>query len=161
MGPAPSVLLHDGSRAAPAVGSITQPDQLPTSSPQLPCALTATTQEAYDEAVAGVFDMLDDLESHLEGRQWLVGNELTEADIRLFVTAFRFDAAYVPLFRTNLKRYSDYPNLQAHLERMYAVPGVAQTCNLDAMRKGYASIRAINPTGIVPVGPPSLLRAAA
>ncbi len=121
----------------------------------------ATTQDAYDAAVSGVFDMLDELESHLEGRQWLVGDQLTEADIRLFVTAFRFDAAYVPLFRTNLKRYSDYPNLQAHLQRMYAVPGVAQTCNLNAMRKGYASIRAINPTGIVPVGPRPLLRAAA
>lgn len=121
----------------------------------------ATTQAAYDEAVTGVFDMLDQLESHLQGRIWLVGNQLTEADIRLFVTAFRFDAAYVPLFRCNLKRYADYPNLQAHLERIYALPGVAETGNLDAVRRGYASIRAINPTGIVPIGPRSLLRRAA
>lgn len=117
----------------------------------------ATTQKAYDEAVAGVFEMLDQLEAHLQGREWLVGDQLTEADIRLFVTTFRFDAAYVPIFRCNLKRLSDYPNLHAHLKRFYAVPGVAETCNLQAMRRGYASIRAINPTGIVPIGPPTLL----
>lgn len=121
----------------------------------------ATAQAAYDEAVVGVFDMLDELESHLDGRQWLVGDTLTEADVRLFVTAFRFDAAYVPLFRTNLRLYQDYPNLQAHLERMYALPGVAQTCNLEAMRRGYASVRAINPNGIVPIGPRGRLRALA
>lgn len=119
----------------------------------------ATVQEAYDEAVAGVFDILEQLEAHLEGRTWLVGDQLTEADIRLFVTAFRFDAAYVPLFRCNLQRYSDYPNLQAHLERVYAFPGVAETCNLEAVRRGYASIKAVNPTGVVPAGPRSWLRA--
>lgn len=110
----------------------------------------ATTQRAYDEAVADVFGLLDELEAHLEGRLWLVGDHLTEADLRLFVTTWRFDPAYVPLFRCNLKCLTDYPNLRAHLERVYALPGVAQTCNLDAMRKGYASIRAINPTGIIP-----------
>lgn len=117
----------------------------------------ATTQAAYDEAVAGVFDILDQLESHLAGRTWMVGDQLTEADIRLFVTAFRFDPAYVSLFRCNLKRYADHPHLQAHLERMYATPGVAETCNLDAMRRGYSSIRAVNPTGIVPIGPRPLV----
>ncbi len=69
------------------------------------------------------------------------------------MAAYRFDAAYVPLFRCSRKRLAEYPNLQAHLERMLAVPGVAETCNLDAMRRGYASVRAINPTGIVPVSP--------
>lgn len=121
----------------------------------------ATTQEAYDQAVLGVFDALDHLERRLEGRRWLVGDQLTEADIRLFVTTFRFDAAYVPLFRCSLRRLAEHPNLQAHLERMLAVPGVAETCNLDAMRRGYASIRAINPTGIVPVSPWPSPRAAA
>ncbi|MCB9686363.1 MAG: glutathione S-transferase C-terminal domain-containing protein [Alphaproteobacteria bacterium] len=117
----------------------------------------ATTQEAYDAAVVGVFDLLDQLEAHLDGRDWLVGDQLTEADLRLFVTAFRFDAAYFSLFRCNLKRWAEYPRLQAHLERMVAHPGVAETCNLDAMRRGYASVRAINPTGIVPRGPLPLL----
>lgn len=117
----------------------------------------ASTQDAYDEAVVGVFEVLDQLEAHLQGREWLVGDQLTEADIRLFVTTFRFDAAYVPIFRCNLKRLSDYPNLHAHLKRFYALPGVAETCNLEAMRRGYASIRAVNPTGIVPIGPRTLL----
>ncbi|MCA9566921.1 MAG: glutathione S-transferase C-terminal domain-containing protein [Myxococcales bacterium] len=113
----------------------------------------ATTQEAYDDAVVGVFDMLDQLEAHLDGRDWLVGDRPTEADVRLFATAFRFDAAYHSLFRCNLRRYADHPNLQSHLERMYAMPEVARTCDLHAMRRGYASIRAINPSGIVPIGP--------
>lgn len=121
----------------------------------------ATTQEAYDEAVLGVFDTLDELERRLRGRRWLVGDQITEADIRFFVTAFRFDAAYVPLFRCSLRRLAEYPNLQAHLERMLAAPGVAETCNLDAMRRGYASIRAIKPTGIVPVSPRPSPRSAA
>lgn len=119
----------------------------------------ATTQEAYDSAVVDVFAALDKLEERLEGRKWLVGDQLTEADIRLFVTTFRFDPAYVPLFRCNLKRIADYPNLQAHLERIYALPGVAETCSLEAMRLGYASIRSINPTGIIPAGPHPLVGA--
>merc|ERR1711939_725871 len=71
----------------------------------------ATTPAAYHGAVEEVFQTLDELEAHLEGRQWLVGEQVTEADIRLFVTTFRFDAAYVPIFRCNLKRLADYPNL--------------------------------------------------
>ena len=119
----------------------------------------ATTQEAYDEAVVDVFQTLDELEARLEGREWLVGDQVTEADLRLFVTTFRFDPAYVPLFRCNLKRIYEYPNLQSHLERFYALPGVAKTCNLQGVRKGYAAIKAVNPTGIIPVGPQPLVGA--
>ena len=119
----------------------------------------ATTQEAYDEAVVDVFQTLDELEARLEGREWLVGDQVTEADLRLFVTTFRFDPAYVPLFRCNLKRIYEYPNLQSHLERFYALPGVAETCNLQGVRKGYAAIKAVNPTGIVPMGPQPLVGA--
>ena len=114
----------------------------------------ARTQDAYDEAVREVFATLDAMERHLEGRDWLVGDRLTEADIRLFVTLMRFDAAYYTLFKCNLRRIADYPNLQGHLTRVYHHPGVAETCNIDAMRHGYASIRAINPYQIVPAGPP-------
>ena len=119
----------------------------------------ATTQEAYDEAVVDVFQTLDELEARLEGREWLVGDQVTEADLRLFVTTFRFDPAYVPLFRCNLKRIYEYPNLQSHLERFYALPEVAETCNLQGVRKGYAAIKAVNPTGIVPMGPQPLVGA--
>ncbi|MCB9745729.1 MAG: glutathione S-transferase C-terminal domain-containing protein [Alphaproteobacteria bacterium] len=117
----------------------------------------ATTQAAYDEAVEGVFDVMAQLDARLAGRHWLVGEQLTEADLRLFVTAFRFDGAYYSLFRCNLGRWRDFPNLQAHLERVYALPGVAETCNLAAMRRGYASVQAVNPSGIVPAGPRPLV----
>ncbi len=98
----------------------------------------ATTQAAYDEAVRGVFDTLDRLERHLEGRDWLVGDRLSEADIRLFVTTFRFDAAYVPFFRCNLRRLADYPRLSAHMRRVYWTPGVAET-SPRSPRRGRAT----------------------
>lgn len=113
----------------------------------------ATTQEAYEEAFGEVFGMLDDLEQHLAGRAFLFGDRLTETDIRLFVTLVRFDAAYHGLFKCNLRRIADYPNLSAHLERMLAVPGVASTVNIDHIKRGYYSIKTLNPTGIVPLGP--------
>lgn len=114
----------------------------------------ATTQLAYDEAVTGVFAALDTLEARLaDGRAFLFGPALTETDIRLFVTLVRFDAAYHGLFKCNLRRLADYPRLSAWLERVLDVPGVAGTVNLDHIKRGYYSIRALNPTGIVPAGP--------
>lgn len=114
----------------------------------------ASSQAAYDEAVAGVFAMLDSLEARLaDGRPWLFGERLTEADIRLFVTLVRFDAAYHGLFKCNLRRIADYPRLSAYVERMLAVPGIAETVDVDHIKQGYYSIRALNPSGIVPAGP--------
>ena len=113
----------------------------------------ATTQEAYEEAFWVVFGMLDELEGHLEGGGFLHGERLTETDVRLFVTLVRFDAAYHGLFKCNLRRLADYPNLAAYLRRVLAVPGVAATVNLDHIKRGYYSIKALNPTGIVPIGP--------
>lgn len=112
----------------------------------------ASTQAAYDEAVAGVFAMLDELEEGLAG-PYLFGPGLTETDIRLFVTLIRFDAAYHGLFKTNLRRIADYPGLSAYMERILRLPGVAATVNLDHITRGYYSIRALNPLGIRPVGP--------
>ncbi|PZO79268.1 MAG: glutathione-dependent reductase [Mesorhizobium amorphae] len=113
----------------------------------------ATTQIAYDEAFGDVFGMLDELEAHLDTRPFLLGERLTEADIRLFVTLIRFDAAYHGLFKCNLRRIADYPNLSAHIERMLAVPGVASTVSIDHIKRGYYSIKSLNPSGIVPLGP--------
>jgi len=113
----------------------------------------ATTQEAYDEAFGAVFGMLDELEARLKGRTFLIGERLTETDIRLFVTLVRFDAAYHGLFKCNLRRLADYSNLSAHVERMLAIPGVADTVDIDHIKEGYYSIRSLNPTGIVPLGP--------
>jgi glutathionyl-hydroquinone reductase len=113
----------------------------------------ATTQEAYEEAFRDVFGMLDELEERLDGKAFLFGDRLTETDIRLFVTLMRFDAAYHGLFKCNLRRIADYPYLTAHVERMLAIPGIAGTVNIDHIKRGYYSIRSLNPTGIVPLGP--------
>jgi putative glutathione S-transferase len=112
-----------------------------------------TTQLAYEEAVADVFEALDELEARLEGRRFLVADRLTEVDIRAFVTLVRFDAAYHGLFKCNIRRIADYPNLSRHVETMLAVPGVAATVSIDHIKRGYYSLKALNPTGIVPVGP--------
>ena len=77
----------------------------------------------------------------------------SEADIRLFVTLVRFDAAYHGLFKTNLRRIADYPALQAYMQRVLALPGVAPTVSIDHIKRGYYSIKALNPVGIVPLGP--------
>jgi putative glutathione S-transferase len=114
----------------------------------------ATTQVAYEEAFRDVFTELDALEALLDDdRTYVLGEALTETDIRLFVTLVRFDAAYHGLFKTNLKRIADYPRLQAWMERFYAVPGVAETVNISHIKRGYYSIKTLNPLGIVPVGP--------
>ena len=113
----------------------------------------ATTQAAYEEAYHGVFAMLDQLEHHLGSNKFLVGERLTEADIRLFVTLVRFDVAYYGLFKCNRKRIADYPALTAYLNRMLALPEIRETVNIDHIKQGYYSIRALNPSGIVPLGP--------
>lgn len=117
----------------------------------------ASTQAAYDEAVAGVFGMLDELEARLDG-DYLFGDRLTETDIRTFVTLIRFDAAYHGLFKTNLRQIADYPRLSAYLERMLRLPGVIDTVNMDHITRGYYSIKALNPTGIRPIGPAHVAR---
>lgn len=114
----------------------------------------ATTQVAYEEAFAEVFAMLDELEARLEGQTpFLFGTRLTEADVRLFVTLIRFDAAYNGLFKCNLRRLADYPNLSRYVDQMLAIPGIRQTVSIAHIKRGYYSIKALNPTGIVPVGP--------
>ncbi|VDC33447.1 glutathione S-transferase family protein [Pseudogemmobacter humi] len=114
----------------------------------------ATTQEAYEEAFMGVFAQLDELEERLaEGGPWLMGESFTEVDIRLFVTLVRFDAAYYGLFKTNLRRIADYPALSGYLARVLAVPGIRETVSIGHIKRGYYSIRRLNPLGLVPVGP--------
>lgn len=114
----------------------------------------ATTQISYQEACHDVFAMLDKLENRLsDGRKFLLGEKITEADIRLFVTLIRFDAAYHGLFKCNLRQLRTFAALFGFTQRMLAVPGVRETVNLDHIKQGYYSIKALNPNGIVPVGP--------
>lgn len=112
----------------------------------------ASSQQAYDEAVEGVFAVLDELEQRLTG-DFLFGDRLTETDIRTFVTLIRFDAAYHGLFKTNRRQIADYPRLSAYLECILRIPCVSDTVNMDHITRGYYSIRALNPLGIVPSGP--------
>ncbi len=114
----------------------------------------ATTQLAYEEAFHDVFTTLDALETRLaDGRLWLHGATFTETDIRAFVTLVRFDAAYHGLFKCNLRRLADYPHLSAYTARVHRLPGIAETVNVDHIKRGYYSIKALNANGIVPLGP--------
>jgi glutathionyl-hydroquinone reductase len=113
----------------------------------------ATTQEAYQEAFCDVFGMLDALEDRLQDRTFLFGDRLTETDIRLFVTLVRFDVAYHGVFKCNLRRVSDYPLLAAYLHRLWALDKIAETVNIDHIKRGYYSIKVLNPARIVPLGP--------
>lgn len=114
----------------------------------------ATSQSAYDEAVAQVFDTLDWLEERLSRQRYLVGGQLTEADIRLFTTLVRFDEVYHGHFKCNRRRIVDYPNVWAFTREMFQLPGVAATVNMEHIKRHYyESHDTINPTGIVPVGP--------
>jgi putative glutathione S-transferase len=114
----------------------------------------ATTQAAYDEAFDEVFATMDQLEARLsDGRPYLHGARFTETDIRAFVTLIRFDAAYYGLFKCNLRRVADYPAVAAYTGRIHALPGVAETVNIDHIKRGYYSIKTLNPSGIVPKGP--------
>jgi len=113
----------------------------------------ATSQEAYQEAYTDVFATLDWLEEHFSGKQYAVGEQLTESDIRLFVTLVRFDLAYYGLFKTNKKRITDYANLSAYLDRLLAMPAFSQNTRIDHIKRGYYSIKQLNPNGIVPEGP--------
>lgn len=113
----------------------------------------ARSQEAYDEAVDVLFADLDRLERHLEGREWLVGDRLTLADVHLWPTLVRFDAVYVTHFKCNLRRLVDYPNLQAYTERLYALRAFRETTSLHEIKQHYfVSHPTLNPKGIVPKG---------
>jgi putative glutathione S-transferase len=114
----------------------------------------ARSQQAYDRAFDRLFKTMDELEEKLSRQRYLVGNQITEADWRLFTTMVRFDAVYYNHFKTNKKRLIEYPNLWAYTRELYQVPGVAETVNMDHIKYHYfASHRSINPTGIVPKGP--------
>ena len=114
----------------------------------------ATTEKAYEEAVADVFKALDFLENHLENRRYLIGSQTTEADWRLLTTLLRFDSVYYGHFKCSLRRIIDYPNLWGYARDLYQLPGIANTVNVDNIKQHYyGSHESINPTRIVPVGP--------
>lgn len=114
----------------------------------------ATTQEAYEEALTELFASLDWLEEILAHKRYLTGDEITEADWRLFTTLVRFDPVYFGHFKCNLKQLRDHPNLWAYTRDLYQQEGIAETINLDHIKQHYyGSHNTINPTGVVPKGP--------
>ncbi|WP_283788340.1 glutathione S-transferase family protein [Bermanella sp. WJH001] len=114
----------------------------------------ATTQQAYAEAFDELFESLDWVEGLLSQHKYLTGNDITEADWRLFTTLVRFDSVYVGHFKTNKKRIVDYPNMWAYLRGLYQQAGIAQTVKLDQIKQHYYySHSMINPTRVVPKGP--------
>lgn len=114
----------------------------------------ATTQEAYEEGVSDVFDVLENMEQRLSKQRYLVGSTLTEADWRFFTTLIRFDAVYVGHFKCNRKTISDYPALSNYLRELYQIANIAETVDIDYIKHHYyGSHTMINPTGVVPVGP--------
>jgi len=114
----------------------------------------ATTQAAYEEAFGSLFSALDELDARLGGQRYLVGDQITEADWRLFTTLVRFDAVYVGHFKCNRQRIADYPNLSGYLRELHQVRGVADTVSFEHIKRHYyESHHTINPTGVVPVGP--------
>ncbi|WP_440905354.1 glutathione S-transferase family protein [Catenovulum sp. SX2] len=116
----------------------------------------ASTQQAYERGYQDVFDGLDTMEQKLAKQTYLLGEHLSESDIRLFVTLIRFDLAYYSIFKCNKKRISDYKNLHAYMHRIYQLPGIKQTVNAEHIKQGYYSIKTLNPSGIVPIGPDSI-----
>ena len=114
----------------------------------------ATKAPAYDEAVTDLFDALDRIEARLGENRYLLGDEITEADWRLFTTLVRFDPVYVGHFKCNLRRIADYPALSGYLRELYQMPGIAETVVMPHIKTHYyASHGNLNPTGIVPKGP--------
>lgn len=114
----------------------------------------ASSQSAYECAYDRLFATLDELEQRLGQADFLVGDCITEADWRLFTTLVRFDAVYYSHFKCNRQRLVDYPRLWAHTRRLYQVPGIAETVNMDHIKRHYyTSHEAINPNRIIPKGP--------
>ncbi|MFJ8504028.1 glutathione S-transferase family protein [Streptomyces avermitilis] len=114
----------------------------------------ATGQKEYEAACAGVFHRLELLGQRLADRRYLVGDSITEADIRLFTTLVRFDAVYHGHFKCNRWKLAERPVLWAYARDLYQTPGFGDTVDFDHIKRHYYQVHTgINPTGIVPLGP--------
>ena len=114
----------------------------------------ATTQQAYEDAYTRVFSCLDWLSDRLGGQRYLVGDTITEADIRVFTTLIRFDAVYHGHFKTNRNKITEMPVLWAYLRDLFQTPGFGDTVDLDHIKRHYYQVHTnVNPTQIVPLGP--------
>ncbi|MEU1745099.1 glutathione S-transferase family protein [Micromonospora arida] len=114
----------------------------------------ATSQQAYDEAFRALFTRLDALSERLSGQRYLMGDAITEADVRLFTTLVRFDTAYHGHFKCNRNKLTEMPVLWAYARDLFQTPGFGETVDFDHIKRHYyGTHREINPSGIVPLGP--------
>ncbi|HVM01688.1 MAG TPA: glutathione S-transferase C-terminal domain-containing protein [Acidimicrobiales bacterium] len=114
----------------------------------------AGDQDAYDKSFSRLFDRLDWLSERLEGQRYLVGDTVTEADVRLFTTLVRFDAVYHGHFKCNRHKLTELPVLWAYARDLFQTPGFGDTVDFDHVKRHYYEVHTdINPTGIVPAGP--------
>lgn len=114
----------------------------------------AANQKAYEKAFLLLFETLEELETLLANQKFLVGEKLTESDIRFFTTLVRFDVVYYLHFKCNLKRIADYPNLSNYLRCLFQIPEFKSTCHFDHIKEHYyTSHKFLNPQRIIPLGP--------
>ncbi|NYV75562.1 glutathione S-transferase family protein [Streptomyces sp. UH6] len=114
----------------------------------------ATAQADYEEACAGVFDRLERLAERLERQRYLMGDTITEADIRLFTTLVRFDPVYHGHFKCNRWKLTENPVLWAYVRDLFQTPGFGDTVDFDHIKRHYYMVHTgINPTRVVPMGP--------
>ena len=114
----------------------------------------ALTQKTYESAVMKLFETLDELDKTLSKKRYLVGSEITEADLRLIPTLLRFDSVYVTHFKCSMKRIIDYKNLHRYMKDLLEVPAIKNTFKIDHIKRHYFySHESINPSRIIPKGP--------
>jgi putative glutathione S-transferase len=114
----------------------------------------ASMQRAHERAVRELFEALDHWENVLDNQRFLCGDRLTEADIAMFTTLYRFDNVYHVHFKCNVRRITDYPNLWNYLKELYQIPAFQATCNMNHIKRHYYKSHTwLNPKQIVPVGP--------
>jgi glutathionyl-hydroquinone reductase len=114
----------------------------------------ARGQEAYERAYLALFARLDTLSERLADQRYLVGDTITEADIRLWVTLVRFDAVYHGHFKCNRSKLAELPVLWAYSRDLFQTPGFGDTIDFEQIKQHYYGVhRTINPSGIVPLGP--------
>ena len=114
----------------------------------------AGTQDAYDEAYDRLWTAMDWLEERLAGRRYLMGEAITEADVRLFTTLARFDVVYHGHFKCNRNQLVEMPNLWGYARDLFQTPGFGETIDFDQIKQHYYVVQSdVNPSGIVPKGP--------
>src|SRR4051794_21362287 len=114
----------------------------------------AGTQDDYEDAYARLFRRLDELEARLTAQRFLVGDTITEADVRLFTTLVRFDVVYHGHFKCNRQKLTEFPALWGYARDLFQTPGFGDTVDFVHIKRHYHCVHQdINPSGIVPVGP--------